>query len=406
MKKKLLCLTVTAFILILSLFPAYAISENGYIFDYLDLISETAETKLNEEAAAIEDTCNIRFLFALKEDGTDINTLSEDVYSANSDSSKGTVVLAITDDYYLFRVSDSLNSVFDKDTQNAVWDAYANADTYYDGIHNALTYIYNNAVRKNGMLATEEADLLFANHSRLVDDQDLLTDEQEQTVISALDDASQNTQIDIVVLTTDELNEINDREYCDDYFDYNNYGTGTDRSGILLAFDAVDGLWYISTRGEAISIFTDSGTDYLFDLIRGSLKAEDYVTAFSDFAKYCEDFTATYRTQGIAITGKTYTKYELFMQKLPKFIVISLFIGLFVAFVIVNGMKNKLKSVRMNATAANYVKEGSMHLTENRDMFLYNKVTSQPKPKQSSGGGSHTHTSSSGASHGGHGGRL
>ena len=70
-------------------------------------------------------------------------------------------------------------------------------------------------------------------------------------------------------------------------------------------------------------------------------------------------------------------------------------------------MNGKLKSVKFQTAADNYVKEGSMNITESRDLFLYRTVTSVAKPKNddsSSDGG--FHSSSSGTSHGGSGGHF
>ena len=73
-----------------------------------------------------------------------------------------------------------------------------------------------------------------------------------------------------------------------------------------------------------------------------------------------------------------------------------------VALIIVSIMKSSLKTVKSQRSAVNFIVEGSMKLTENRDTFLYKNVTKRAKPKNNSHrGGSSTHRSSSGRSHGG-----
>ncbi len=52
------------------------------------------------------------------------------------------------------------------------------------------------------------------------------------------------------------------------------------------------------------------------------------------------------------------------------------------------------------------MKDGSLKITESRDLFLYNSVSRTEKPKNNSSGGSSTHTSSSGSTHGGGGGKF
>jgi uncharacterized protein len=57
-------------------------------------------------------------------------------------------------------------------------------------------------------------------------------------------------------------------------------------------------------------------------------------------------------------------------------------------------MKGKLRSVRRQNEARQYVKEGSMQLTQSGDYFMYRNVTRTPKPQNNSssrsggGGGS------------------
>ena len=90
-------------------------------------------------------------------------------------------------------------------------------------------------------------------------------------------------------------------------------------------------------------------------------------------------------------------------------IVISILVGVGLAMFIVGRMKAQLKTVRFQAAAGDYMKSGSLNITESRDVFLYNTVTRTAKPKNTdsgSSGGSSTHTSSSGTTHGGGGGKF
>ena len=81
--------------------------------------------------------------------------------------------------------------------------------------------------------------------------------------------------------------------------------------------------------------------------------------------------------------------------------------GFVLSLIIVGNMKAKLKTVRFQAAASNYIKDNSLNINERRDLFPYNTVTRTAKPKNDdSGGGSSTHTSSSGTTHGGGGGKF
>ncbi len=88
-------------------------------------------------------------------------------------------------------------------------------------------------------------------------------------------------------------------------------------------------------------------------------------------------------------------------------LLISLAVGILVSLIVTGKMKGKLKTVRMQPAAEEYVRKGSMLVTESSDLFLYSHVDRRAKSKDDdSGGGSSTHTSSSGSSHGGGGGKF
>ena len=77
------------------------------------------------------------------------------------------------------------------------------------------------------------------------------------------------------------------------------------------------------------------------------------------------------------------------------FAAMALGIGLVLAWVVVSVMKSQLRSVAFQENAASYVREGSMNLTNSRELFLYRDVqrTKHVEEKDSdSSGGSSTHT--------------
>lgn len=60
-------------------------------------------------------------------------------------------------------------------------------------------------------------------------------------------------------------------------------------------------------------------------------------------------------------------------------IVISIVIGVIIAFIIVSAQASGLKTVRKEREAANYVKKNSLRFTVNRDSFLYKKTEKTKK---------------------------
>lgn len=230
---------------------------------------------------------------------------------------------------------------------------------------------------------------------RLVDDANLLTVSQVRTLLNKLDEISTRQKMDVVVVTVDTLNGKSPRAYADDFYDYNGYTF----DGVLLLVSMEDRDWWISTSGYGITAFTDAGIDYIGEQFVSELSDENYAKAFDIFAEKCDEFITQARS------GDPYDRHNL-----PKdpfnvviWLIVSLVIGLIVALIATGIMRGKLKSVRSKYEAADYVRSGSMKVTQAREFFLYRQVTRTPRPKD---GGSSTHRSSSGRSHGGGGGKF
>lgn len=233
-------------------------------------------------------------------------------------------------------------------------------------------------------------------YERLMDMADLLTEEEEEELIATLDEISERQNLEIVVVTAENLEGYSDgQEYTDDLYEYCDFGYGDGRDGIMLLLD-MDGNWYISTQGYGITAFTDAAITYLGNEMKEDLSAGNYAAAFRIYAADCDQMITRARD------GNPFSKKDLPHEPLsPLVLPICLGIGLVAAFLTVNSMKAKLKTVHSQKAAADYVKKGSMQLTAQQDLFLYNKIDRVKKEEKSSSGDSTTHKSSSGTTHGG-----
>lgn len=233
---------------------------------------------------------------------------------------------------------------------------------------------------------------------RVLDGADLLTASEAADVAAALDEVSEQHSMEFAIVTVDSLGEFTPADYADDTFD--DLFDGADGALLLVSMQYSD--WYISTCGSAIRVFTDAGIDYIGEKVSSLLSDGKYADAFEKFAELCDQFA----TQ--AETGEPYDSNNLPREPLSAiWILIAIVVGFVLAGMVVSGMKSKLKTVRAQNEAANYVRDGSMNLTNSRDLYLYHTVTRAKKAdnnKRSSG--SSTHTSSSGRTHGGGGGKF
>ena len=238
--------------------------------------------------------------------------------------------------------------------------------------------------------------------SRLMDESDLLTDREETSLLSQLDNISENQEMDIVVVTTDSLEGYTPQEYADNVFDYCGYGIGENRDGLLLLVSIEDNDWHISTSGYAITAFTDAGREYMSEQFLPYLSDGEYYKAFSTYADLCDQFITQAKTDEPYDVGNLPKEpFKIWFN-----VLIALGIGFVFAIIVVLYMKSKLKSVRFQPAASSYVRNGSMNVTQSGDFFLYSHLDRRARPKDNDSGGSSTHTSSSGSTHGGGGGKF
>lgn len=265
-----------------------------------------------------------------------------------------------------------------------------------------LTLVFCLFMAVPGLAESENAEDGFTDeYYRLMDMASLLSDADVDSLTAKLDELSLRQKMDVVIATTNTLEGKSVVEYADDLYDYCSFGYGANRDGQILVISMEDNDWYISTCGYGITAFTDAGIEYIGEQIVPYLSDKDFAGAFAAYITLCDEFITQART------GKPYDIGSLPRKPLsPVWILVCLIIGLMLSFVTVGKMKAKLTTVRAQAAANSYMKNGSMNITDSREMFLYKNVTRTKRSSESSGGGSSTHTSSSGTSHGGGGGKF
>lgn len=212
---------------------------------------------------------------------------------------------------------------------------------------------------------------------------DLMTDAEEEILLTKLNEFCDNYNMEIAVVTITDLKGRTMQSYADDFYDYNGYGIGENNDGLLALYkdgEEGDREIYITTCGNAINEFSDSDIDYLLDVMIDYLSDGYYADAFIAFADEAEDIV----------------KVSVSVIWIP----LSLAIGIGAVFFILKTMASANNSVYSKADARDYVRKGSMVVTESYDKFLFNNVNRVPIPKNTSSGSS-THTSSSGTTHGG-----
>lgn len=402
MKKRISALLFMLIFCISLSIPAFA-AETNYIIDETGTLTDDELAEANEYADYLADMVGIDFIYAY--------TYDEDIEAYAKQLSLGKrqdqVLMIENDDVWSVYLRGTPENIIDDEDMKALREAFDNEGNYDEAI-SAYMYAAAQLIQPDSTLSSgAESTIILDTRERVVDMAELLSDSDKTALLSKLDEISERQKLDIVVLTVNTLDGKTPRDYADDFYDYNGYGFGENKDGILLLVSMEDRDWWISTTGYGITALTDAGIEYISEKFLSDLSDGDYAQAFTTYAELCDQFI----TQ--AKTGEPYD-----IGNMPKEpfnvawnILVAFVIGLVVAFVVTNIMKKQLKTVQLKSEANNYVKSNSMIVTENRDLFLYNQVSRRARPKETdnrsgSSGGSSTHTSSSGSSHGGGGGKF
>lgn len=251
--------------------------------------------------------------------------------------------------------------------------------------------------------SSDAADAVgFADeYSRVLDYAGVIPQEDDDKLVEQYDEIANRQKVDIVVCFTNGLDGMTTSDYAEDLYEKNNYGYGENKDGIMLLVSFENRDWYIATRGYAIQAFTDAGIQYIGNQIKDDLGDKEYYAAAEYFGQLCDEFITNAKNgnvydepMGAIDDGDTGS-----IMPPPLWILISIGVGIVVALIVVGSMKRKLKTVNMQAAANNYLKDGSLNITESNDVFLYSNVTRTPKPKDNDndGGSGGTHESSSGS---------
>ena len=220
---------------------------------------------------------------------------------------------------------------------------------------------------------------------RVVDKADVLTSAQEAELTTMLTEYSNSNSCDIVFLTEPDMNGESYyfngtvEDFADMYYETNGYAS--DGVLVLILLDNGSGSRRVqfSCSGKCMKRLTDDEQNDIIDDVYFSLKGSDYYSALKKMANEIND--------------KLPVKLKGYMLPL------AIVIGFALAMIIMLAIRGKLKSVKMQRGAANYVRDGSMNVKVARDTYLYSTVTRVRRETSSSSGSGRT--SSGGHSHSG-----
>ncbi len=272
----------------------------------------------------------------------------------------------------------------------------------------------------------------YAVNTNVFDYADILDPYEEADVDAYLSSISQELQFDIVVLTVEEGYDPDTLlSVAEDFYDYNGFGYGSNRDGIVLAVDMGSSQMILTTTGYGIEAVTEYGEEVIYDYIIDDMSDGNFEEAFTHkFGEIVYDFVKLARNNDVVDWDTPgYPSYPWYEGTAPvgpapggsdgpttgEAAAASgagaLAVGAAAGAISSGRNKSKLKTVRAKTQANSYERRDSLVLSDRRERFLYSTVTATPRPQNNNQNrghgqgprtsGTQVHTGHSGTSHGG-----
>ena len=206
----------------------------------------------------------------------------------------------------------------------------------------------------------------------LVDAADLLSDWEEAQTLHLLEQVREELQVELVIVTMDSLGGHSADAVIEAFYDEYAYGYGPDRDGVCLLVSMAEREYRILCNNYCARAITPDERDGIGNDVASFLSGGDYYGAFDEFIDGC-----VYQIKG---------ERNGFPFNFGMSLLVSLAIGFVVALIATGIMRAKLRSVRTQSAAREYIKPGSMQLTRSTDLFLYRTMDRRRKPQNTSTG--------------------
>ena len=151
--------------------------------------------------------------------------------------------------------------------------------------------------------------------TQVQDDAGLFTADEIAEISAICDRIESAYQVDMFVLTSQDVPSGQTTAYADDYFDYNGLGMSDDRAGMLYLIDMHNRQCWISTRGVMIDYITDEREEGILDAGWDEMLDKEYGQSVIKVLKQTEKYLKQGRTSGQfrydEVTGRRLTElYE------------------------------------------------------------------------------------------------
>lgn len=256
----------------------------------------------------------------------------------------------------------------------------------------------------------------------LTDDADLLSDYEEQYLLTSIENLIYEYGYDIIIHTTLYTDGKDIVSYCDDYYDNGNYS----ENGLIFVISMAERDYYTSTCGSLVDLLPSYEIDNICNSVVPFLSEGAYYDAFSTYLQNLSDYFAGGYSPDIHY-GDDYDydysydydydygyDYSSDADDLSDILIKEAIVvvgACALAFLITSLIKRKMNTAVKQSDADNYVVNGTFVINGSSDIFVCSNINRTPINRNNTNHGGRVsggsgHISSGGVRHGGSGGKF
>ena len=370
MKKRITAFVVTV-VLVMSMILPVSADDADYNLDYIGL-GGNYDSMLESRAAGVSENTGVIVSAALFEtiDGENLYERTKEEYESQFGEADGFMLsYAETEEIWTIYKSGALEERITSEDEETLWNAFAEEAFYEDGVEAFLD-------TAEELLEKEETkDLeVIGGFPKMSDLSGTLDAAQINELETLLGEISTRLLVDVDVVLADSFEGMEPQEYAESYYDDNGYGYGENNRGILLAVSLSERQWWMVITGQVRGIFGDEEKEELTGNFTSYLKEDDYYNAFLAFAEGTDSIITEALKDGYDLDS-TKSSEDSFFD--PVLLIVSLLCAFILSFVVAVIRKKKLTTVELSQDAQEYTKEGSLHITLEKERYINKVITTR-----------------------------
>ena len=277
---------------------------------------------------------------------------------------------------------------------------FASVNTYERNLENNYLVHGSDVVVNDSNLSAILSTPAVDASEKVYDFAGLYSDSEVEELYLAASKYIETYNLDLVLVTTQDNTKESTRVYAEDFYDYNDFGIGTNYDGVLFVIDMQNREFYMLVSGSAINMYPDSRIDECLEVVFSDIAAGDYYEGTKKFIDKISTYANIGAPDEYGNEPEPKGLAKLSIMPWSSIIISSAIATVVVMWIFIR--KNKL--VRVATSSSHYLKSSDIHLIN--ELFLGRNISRSARSHDTSSGGGHSGGSSvshgsSGRSHSG-----